>query len=238
MNTPIVMLLCSMFFLPLSAQQRRERKSLLHSDPSIIHLTDLPDMQIDLQIIKNAPIFSDINAKSKVGEIRANQKVRIEAITDRAYKVRGKGLVNDVSGWVGPSAFASKDPNFIENLKKFHKRKLEVNKCIADKKVALGMTTEEVTESLGSPKKSTLRQDKTGQSGKWEYIEYDQQNNYNTIQDPVTGQVFRQLVSVTQIEKNKKAIEFTNGVVSAIEDTEDKAGGSLRIVIPPVVFCW
>ncbi len=226
-----------MFLLPLSAQQRRERKSLLDSDPSVVHLTGLPDMQIDLQIIKNAPIFSDINGKSKLGEIRANQKVRIEAITDRAYKVRGKGLVNDVAGWVGPTAFASKDPNFIENLKKFHKRQVEVNKCIAEKKVALGMTTEEVTQALGSPKKSTLRQEQGGQSGKWEYIEYDQQNNYNTIQDPVTGQIFRQLVSVTQIEKNKKAIEFTNGVVSAIEDTEDKAG-TLRIVIPPIIFAW
>ena len=153
-----------MFLLPLSAQQRRERKSLLDSDPSVDHLTGLPDMQIDLQIIKNAPIFSDINGKSKLGEIRANQKVRIEAITDRAYKVRGKGLVNDVAGWVGPTAFASKDPNFIENLKKFHKRQVEVNKCIAEKKVALGMTTEEVTQALGSPKKSTLRQEQVAKA--------------------------------------------------------------------------
>jgi hypothetical protein len=237
MNTPVLLLLCSMLLLPASAQQRRERKSLIDSDPSIIHLTDLPDMQIDLQIIKNAPIFSDIHGKAKLGEIRANQKVRIEAITERAYKVRGKGLDNDVAGWVGSQAFASKDPNFIENLKKFHSRQVEVNKCIDEKKVALGMTTQEVTQALGSPKKSTLRQDQDGQSGKWEYIEYDQQNNYSTIQDPVTGQIYRQLVSVTQIEKSKRAIEFTNGVVSAIEDTKDKAG-TLRIVIPPIVFSW
>ena len=227
------------FTLPLFAQTKRgERKSLLDNDPRVVYLTDMPDKQIELMIIKDAPVFSDVDGKHKLGTIVANQKVKIEAITEKAYKVRGKGVRDGISGWVGPWAFASKDPEFVENLKKFYTRQLEVNKIIAEKQVAMGMTTDEVAQSLGKPTKSSLRQTPEGQSGAWEFIIYDEQRNYNTMRDPVSGNVFRQLVSVTQIEKRKRVIEFTNGVVSAIEDTENKRAENVRIVVPPLVFGW
>lgn len=225
--------------LPLSAQANRgERKSLLDNDPRVVYLTEMPDKQIELMIIKEAPVYSDVDGKQKLGTILANQKVKIEAITDKAYKVRGKGTRDGISGWVGPWAFASKDPQFVENLKKFYTRQLEVNKIIAENDVAMGMTSEEVALSLGSPTKSTLRQTPEGQSGKWEFIDYDEQKNYANVRDPVTGNFFRQLVSVTQIEKSKRVVEFTNGAVSAIEDSESKRAENVRIIVPPIVFGW
>jgi len=225
--------------LPLSAQANRgERKSLLDNDPRVVYLTEMPDKQIELMIIKEAPVYSDVDGKQKLGTILANQKVKIEAITDKAYKVRGRGTRDGISGWVGPWAFASKDPQFVENLKKFYTRQLEVNKIIAENDVAMGMTSEEVALSLGSPTKSTLRQTPEGQSGKWEFIDYDEQKNYANVRDPVTGNFFRQLVSVTQIEKSKRVVEFTNGAVSAIEDSESKRAENLRIIVPPIVFGW
>lgn len=225
--------------LPLAAQVKRtERKSLLDSDPRVVYLTEMPDKQIELMIIKDAPVFSDVDGKQKLGTIVANQRVKIEAITEKAYKVRGKGTRDGISGWVGPWAFASKDPNFVENLKKFYTRQLEVNKLIAENEVAMGMTTEEVALSLGSPTKSTLRQTPEGQSGKWEFIEHEDQKNYATVRDPVTGSLYRQLVSVTQIEKSKRVVEFTNGSVTAIEDSESKRADTVRVIVPPIVFGW
>lgn len=225
--------------LPLAAQVKRgERKSLLDNDPRVVYLTDMPDKQIELTIIKEAPVFSDADGKNKLGTIMANQKVKIEAITDKAYKVRGKGARDGIAGWVGPWAFASKDPQFVENLKKFYARQLEVNKVIAEQDVAMGMTTDEVAQSLGQPTKSSLRQTTEGQSGKWEFIDYEEQKNYNMVQNPVTGQVFRQLVSVTQVEKGKRVVEFTNGVVSAIEDSKSRNNENIRIIVPPLVFGW
>jgi hypothetical protein len=189
-------------------------------------------------IIKEAPVFSDVDGKNKLGTIQANQKVKIEAITDKAYKVRGKGTRDGIAGWVGPWAFASKDPQFVENLKKFYTRQLEVNKIIAENDVAMGMTTDEVAKSLGQPTKSSLRQTPEGQSGKWEFIDYEEQKNYSLVRDPVTGNMFRQLVSVTQIEKGKRVVEFTNGLVSAIEDAESRQADNVRIIVPPLVFGW
>lgn len=225
--------------LPLTAQVKRgERKSLLDNDPRVVYLTEMPDKQIELMIIKDAPVFSDVDGKNKLGTIVANQKVKIEAITDKAYKVRGRGTRDGIAGWVGPWAFASKDPQFVENLKKFYTRQLEVNKIIAENGVAMGMTTDEVALSLGQPTKSSLRQTPEGQSGKWEFIDYEEQKNYSLVRDPVTGNMFRQLVSVTQIEKSKRVVEFTNGLVSAIEDAESRQANNIRIVVPPLVFGW
>jgi hypothetical protein len=222
--------------LPLSAQTKRgERKSLLDNDPRVVYLTDMPDKQIELMIIKEAPVFSDVDGKNKLGTIQANQKVKIEAITDKAYKVRGKGTRDGIAGWVGPWAFASKDPQFVENLKKFYTRQLEVNKIIAENDVAMGMTTDEVALSLGQPTRSTVRQTAEGKSGAWEFIQYEEQKNYTTVRDPVTGNIYRQLVSVTQVAKSKRVVEFTNGVVSAVEDSE---GRRPAVVVLPIVFGW
>jgi hypothetical protein len=225
-----------LFVLPLSAQANRgERKSLLDNDPRVVYLAEMPDKQIELMIIKEAPVYSDVDGKQKLGTILANQKVKIEAITDKAYKVRGKGTRDGISGWVGPWAFASKDPQFVENLKKFYTRQLEVNKIIAENDVAMGMTPDEVALSLGKPTRSTVRQTAEGQSGVWEFIHYEEQKNYANVRDPVTGNFFRQLVSVTQVAKSKRVVEFTNGVVSAVEDSEGRRPG---VIVLPVVFGW
>jgi hypothetical protein len=77
-----------------------------------------------------------------------------------------------------------------------------------------------------------------GQSGTWEFIEFDEQKNYTLVRNQGTGEMYRQLTSITQIEKNKRVVEFTAGTVSAIEDLENKKADNVRIVVPPVVFGW
>jgi ABC-type sulfate transport system substrate-binding protein len=83
-----------------------------------------------------------------------------------------------------------------------------------------------------------LRRTKQGQSGKWEYIDYEEVKHYVTRVDPLTGAAYRQLSHVTQEEKGKTVIEFEDEVVTAIEESEDRKGGNVRIVVPPVVFGW
>ncbi|MEN9990876.1 MAG: hypothetical protein RLZZ224_578 [Verrucomicrobiota bacterium] len=225
--------------IPVMAQTKRnERKSLLDNDPRVVYLTEMPDKQIELMIVKDAPVFSDPDGKQRLGVIVANQKVKIEAITDKAYKVRGKGTRHGIAGWVGPWAFEAKDPNFVVNLKHFYERQLAVNQLIAEKEVAMGMTTAEVEKSISAPTKSTVRQTPQGQSGTWEFIDYEDERQYANEVDPRTGQVFRRLIAITQVEKSKRVIEFTNGVVSAIEDAKNRRRDQVRIVVPPVVFGW
>ena len=222
--------------LVASAQQRR---SLLDSDPEVVYLADHLDRVVELRIIKAAPIYSDKEGKRPLGSVTPGQVVELQAMTERAYRVSARTNGNKVVGWVAPWAFASKDPDFVENLAKLYKRQLEVAKLIEERRAAIGMTLEEVGKALGSPTKTTLRQTDKGRSGRWEFIDYEAVNHYNYVRDPLTGRVFKQLSHVTKEEKGKTVVEFENEVVTAIEESETREGAArVRIIVPPVILAW
>lgn len=240
MKHVLTLLLACCLTLPAVGETKpaKSRKSLLETEPDVVYLAKTLDTPIELTVIKEAPVFSDKNGKNRLGFLAANQKVPLEAMTAKAYKVRGKGSRNDVSGWVSPAAFSAKDPDFVVNLKKLYERQIAVQQLIADNQVAIGMTMDEVGLSLGKPTKTTVRKTPTGESGSWEFIEFKTINHYTTEIDPRTGMAYRRFAYATQEEKGKTVVEFTDGLVSAIEETEDRKGGNVRVVVPPLIFRW
>ncbi|MCX6877299.1 MAG: hypothetical protein NTW21_26350 [Verrucomicrobia bacterium] len=240
MKTSLLAILAGCLVLPATGEIKpgKARKSLLESDPDVVYLAQTVKAPIMLTVIKEAPVYSDKNGKTRIGFLKETQTVPLEAMTEKAYKVRGQGTRHDISGWVPPWAFASKDPDFVPNLKKLYERQIEVLALIAAKGLAIGMTLDEVSLSKGKPTKSSVRRTATGQSGTWEYIDYETVNHYITRFDPTTGQIYRQFSYATQEEKGKTVVEFTHDVVSAIEETEDRKGGNVRIIVPPVIFGW
>ncbi len=241
MKPATLLVLAAALFAPaLPAETKRaERKSLLDSDPDVVYLEQALKNPVELNVIKEAPVFSDKEGRHRLGTLKADQTVRLEAITDRIYRVRGKGTRDGIAGWVAPWAFSSKDPQFVTHLKEFYDRQIQVMKLIEAKQVAVGMTPDEVSKSIGKPTKTTVRKTDKGESGRWEFIDYEEVKHYITRVDPATGRVFRQLSHVTQIEKGRTNVDFENGLVTAIEQSEDRQGSSnVRIVVPPLVFGW
>src|SRR5690606_22326303 len=102
--------------LPALAQvNRNERRSLLDSDPEVVYMERTLKQPITLTVVKEAPVFSDKEGKHRLGFLKADKKVTREAMTDKVYRVRGQGTGDGIAGWVAPWAFASKDPEFVEN---------------------------------------------------------------------------------------------------------------------------
>ncbi len=239
MKLEILILAASCLILPAQAQLRnKERKSLLNSDPTVVYLEETIPKPIELKVIKEAPVYSDKDGNNRLGTLKADQNVKLEAITEKIYRVRGQGTHDGIAGWVAPWAFSSTDPDFVENLKNLYKRQIQVQKLIAEKKIAIGMTLDEVGISRGKPTKTTVRKEAAGQTGRWEYIDYEDVKNYITEVDRSTGIAYRRLVSVTRVEKGKTAVEFKDDVVTAIEETEDNQANDVRIIVPPLVFRW
>ena len=225
--------------LPASAEiKRQERKSLLDSEPGVVYLERALGNPLELKVIKEAPVFSDKEGKHRLGTLSANQNVKLEAVTDKIYRVRGQGTHGGIAGWVAPWAFTSKDPQFVTHLKEFYDRQIQVLAFIEAKQVAVGMTLDEVSQARGTPTKTTVRKTEKGESGRWEYIDYDEVKHYINRVDPSNGQVYRQLSHIEQVEKGRTSVEFGDGIVSAVEESEDRRGGSVRIVVPPLVFGW
>ncbi len=233
-------LTASLFFaLPAAAQVKpADRGWALDSDPEVVYLEEALDQPIELEVAKEAPVFGDKEGVQRRGTITAGRKVRLEAISERAYRIRTTSHRNTVAGWVAPWAFSSEDPEFTANLKKLYERQMAVKAYIAAKEAAVGMTTDEVTQALGKPTKTSVRRTGEGESGQWEFIDYEERKHYVTRVNPANGAVYRQLSHVTREERSKTVVEFENGIVTAVEQSEDHGGGNVRIVVPPIVFGW
>lgn len=240
MKVPVPFL--ALAFASLALQSPAEigsnRKSLLNSDPDVIYLADIVDPPIKLKVIKQAPVYSDKEGNIRVGFLKADQTVELEGMTAKVYKVRGEGTRNGVAGWVAPWAFSHPQEDFVAKLKQLYERQIAVNEIIAAKGIAIGMTPDEVGQSRGQPTKTSIRRTAEGEQGSWEYIDYEDVKNYITRIDPATGQTYRQLASITREEKGKTVVEFKDGLVTALEESENRGAGNVRIIVPPLVFRW
>lgn len=228
------------FSFPADAQIHRERKSsLLNNDPDVVYSEEFAAKPIELLVAKPGVVYATKDGGRARGNLKVDSKVELVGFTDRAYNVRGTlSNGNGVSGWVSPLALASRDKDFVTNLKKLYERQIKVRELIAKGEIALGMTPDEVGQVLGEPTKTTMRRTAKGRSGSWEFIEYKEQKNYQLVRDPYTGNVFRQLVSVTKEEISNIKVEFENDVVSALEESENKLGGRHTIVPAPIFITW
>ena len=163
MNPGITVLITAWLLLPLSAETKRgERKSLLDSDPDVVYLERSLKKPLELKVVKEAPVFSDKEGKLRLGTLKANQTVRLEAITDKIYRVRGQGTRDGIAGWVAPWAFSSSDPEFVAHLKQLYERQIQVQALIDAKKIAIGMTLDEVALAAANPPKPASARPKKG----------------------------------------------------------------------------
>lgn len=239
MSLKTLFLMAFCLSLPVHAQLKsRASKSLLDLEPGVVYLDQTLKKPIKLTVIKEAPVFSDKDGRNRLGTLKAGQVIPLVAMTEAVYRVRGQGTRDGISGWVAPWAFSSSDPDFVANLKKLFQRQILVQNLIAEKRIALGMTLEELSLSRGKPTKTSSRKTADGESVRWEFIEYEDVKNYVTEVDRSTGITYRRLVSVTRTEKSKTAVDFENNLITAIEESEDHQGNNTRIIVPPLVFSW
>lgn len=208
--------------------------SLLDNDPEVVFFEANDEMI--LLVVKEATVFATKKGGPKLGTYPVDTKLRLLGMTDKGYKVKGKAKHSLVTGWVSPKNLASKQPKFVEELKQYYERELAIRELIANKEVAIGMTIDEVEQSVGQPTKKESRITKDGRTGKWEFIKGKEQKHYTNTVDPRTGQVFRRFSHVTIEEQEKLTIEFENNVVTAISSLENNSAGNIRIIVPPIIF--
>ncbi len=214
------------------------KKSGLDNDPEVVYLEHYTSVPIKFLTIEDTTLYASKKGKNsrKLGTLSSGSSVQLLAMNHNAYRISGKGKYGLIKGWVNPKSLASLDPKFVENLQKLYERQMKVKALIKNKQVAIGMSLGEVLQSLGEPTKKQDRVTKDGRSGKYEFIQFDEQKHYRYVTDPRTGQVYRQLSHVTTEEKSNTTVEFENGVVTAITTKEDKGPGKTNIIVPPVVF--
>ena len=213
-------------------------RASIDSDPDVVYVEEFASEPIELLVVKPGAVYATKKGSRKLGHLKVDSKAVLVGFNEKAYKVRGTAQHGGVSGWVSPKALASKDKDFVDNLKKVYRRQLEVRELISIGDIAIGMNLDEVAQSLGRPTKTKVRQTADGQSGQWEFIEYEEVKHYTTYRDPIGGGLLRRYSHTTQEELSKIVVEFEDDVVTAIEESENAGAGRVRIVTPPLVFGW
>ncbi|MGJ8696803.1 MAG: hypothetical protein ACSHYF_10820 [Verrucomicrobiaceae bacterium] len=211
----------------------------LDSDPDVVYVEEFSEKPIKLKAAKAGYVFSTKKGGRKRGALQVDSTVELVGFTENAYQIRGRRENGEgVSGWVSPLALTAKDKDFVKKFKAVFDRQIIVRELIENKELAIGMTEKEVGLVLGEPTKTKVRRTATGQSATWEYVEYEIENHYSNFRDPITGGIYRQLTHTTKEVVSKTQVEFENGVVNAIEESEDKGEARRRIVATPIIFFW
>jgi hypothetical protein len=225
---------CLLLFLVFPAMALPDKP-----EKGVVYVEEFAPKGIKLKVEKPGWVYSTKQGGRKRGSLKVGIEVELVSFTEKAYFVRGKrdnGI--GVSGWVSPASFSSKDPKFVEKLKQVHARQLLVRALIEKKEVAIGMTPEEVSKIHTRPTKTKVKRTAKGQTTIWEFIKYETVSHFNTVRDPYTGQIFRQLTHTTNEEKSKVVIEFENGFASSIEISKNNGPGNPTTVGAPVIFAW
>lgn len=204
-----------------------------NSDPEVVVLEG---KKMELLVVQPATVFATKKGGRRLGVYPVDTKLQLLEMTDKGYKVKGKATHSLVTGWVSPKNLASKDPQFVENLKKFYEREMQIRELIANSEVAIGMTSEEVAKSIGEPTKKESKQTKDGFTGTWEYSKGREKKNYTTVIDPATGLAYRRFSHMSYEESEKLTLEFKDKVVTSISSMENAGMPNVKIIVPPVIF--
>lgn len=218
-----------------SAQARLlDRKSNLSREVGAIYLEDFTKERVRLLAIHQVPIYATSQGKRAIGTLKKGKEVELVALNDKVYQIRGAALHGRVKGWVNPKAVASMEKDFEANIRKAYERQLIVQEMIKNNEIALGMTLDEVTASMGKPSRKSSKLTKEGRQDVFEYITYERVPEYRTGRDAY-GNLIRQKYYV-KVESGKLTVSFKDEMVESIEETEGEplGGGEVKIVPIPI----
>jgi len=210
------------------------KKSRASRESGTIYLKDFTDQEIKVAITRPVGLYTTLSGANWLGNLLPNQQATLLAVSDRAYRVRGRAKQGQVAGWIGKYAVEGISDELIEGLEKLHARQMIVDDLISKRQVALGMTIEEVEASIGSPDRRHSNTGPTGRIDIYEYVTYDRVPHTTTSFDPWGYPV--QTTVWIKVESGRVTISFKDGVISSVEESEgvDFAAESGRIVPPPI----
>jgi len=212
--------------------------SNLPREEGAVYLEDLAVKPVKLVTIGEAGVLSKPADGRFLGTIRKGAQVELLAVRDDAFRVRGQAQQGGVVGWVDMKAIQPVKPEFLDSLRQNAKRKAEVDALIEKSEVALNMTPEEVTASLGKAQKKNSKLDATGRKDVWEFVRYARVPQETTGYDR-TGRLVRNIIYV-KVPSGKLSVTFDNNLVSGLEQTEGNTDvqAPIRLIPAPIAVVY
>ena len=219
--------------------EREDRtKSNLVQEEGAIYLEGMVEPELVVRVSTQVPAYTTLQADRWIGTLASNQNAVLLAVSDKAYRLRGRAKQGQIAGWVSKAAVSGLPEDFEANLREYYERYQLVQELIDNHQVALGMRVDEVIASIGPPDKRSSQLDADGRTDQLEYI------SYKRVPQTVTGyDAFGRLVPTTryvEVESGRVTIDFENETVTSIAESEgiDLAGANGYAVVPPPIFLF
>jgi hypothetical protein len=200
-----------------------------------IYFSDFDAPPLKLKVLQPAPAYFDFDGTRYVGTLRFPQTVEVQAISDRAYRIRGNAQQGQILGWVATGYLEEIPEKTLTALRESDERRQIVTALIAASEVAIGMTPDEVTLSIGDPQKRTTKTTADGVKQIWEFVEYaniPQQTNVVGPNGVVT-------IATTYIKTpvGRLTVSFQDNVVDSLDQSEGTilTGNQTTVVAPPIL---
>lgn len=212
-------------------------KSLLdtNTEPGSINLENLVPKPIRLTVAAESVIYYQGDFQRALGSMAAGTTVQLVAMSDTAYKVRGRARHGDVAGWMRIADLKSSDPKLFEKLKAYAERRKQVDELIQKHQIAIGMTAEEVKASLGTPSRKSSHITDGSREETFEYVVYQNVPKAVTGVDKY-GNLVQNIIYV-KVESGRLAVTLKGNAVSEIQETKGAplGGGGVKIVPIPII---
>jgi len=227
----LVPLLASAFFVFVSPPARAEP---ILREPGAFYFSDASEKPFFSPLKYAAISYFDAGESRYAGTLRFPQTVEVLAVREQQAKVRGQAQQGQVAAWIALDAIEGITPELLASLSAAAERSKQIAALIKRNEIAVGMTMEEVRQSLGKPQKTTRRATTEDSDELWEYIHYKyipQQTVVNTPMGLTTSTVYVKVPDGT-IEVTAK-----NGIVTSIQQSEGTTvQKNSTILVPPVYY--
>jgi hypothetical protein len=211
------------------------RQSSLLAEPGAINLEGIKGASnVRLTVAQDGYIYYHAIMDRVLGTMKAGTPVTLIAMSETAYRVRGRAAHGETAGWMPIAALQSPDPQLAEKLKALYTRQQQISELTANRQVALGMTSEEVQQSLGKPTRRNTRIAIIGREERLEYAIFESVPQVMTGRDQY-GQLVQSVVYI-KVETGTLTLHLKNGVVDTIEETKGTplGGRGIKIVPAPI----
>jgi hypothetical protein len=211
------------------------RPSSLSRERGAVYVEDFTSERLRLRLRQPAAAYSDLSARRSLGQLVGGQSVELIAFNEKACRVRGRAAHDTIVGWVGLASLEASDPEFFNRLQQAATRQNEVEKLIARKEAAIGMTPEEVVRAMGRPDEETKNVRAQGITSRFSYVTFDRIPQRNVVRDRY-GRL-TQTITYIKVETGRFTVNFDNNIVSSLESTKTRPQwNTSRLVVPPIVF--
>jgi hypothetical protein len=215
-----------------SAQSSTRSRLAERTEPGAIYVEDILPKPVRLAVLAESVIYYQGDMLRALGAMAPGTPVQLVAMTENAYKVRGRARHGDVSGWMRMQDLKSPDPQLADKLRAFYERQKKVDELIARKQVALGMTSAEVEMSLGRPTRRSTKITAAGRDEVLEYSIYDKVPQVTTGRDALGNLV--QTTIYVKVEVGRLTLNFQGGAVSEINESMGNPLGNAGVQMVPL----